>query len=158
MDLISRSSLFYLFDRASRITDQRLHSEQPDRDLNMRHLIVLAAIAQNEGASQTTIANKTGIDRSTMADIANRLHQKKLVGRRRTPSDARAYELSITASGMDLLKEAQARVDDADKALKAVLSGDEQAELVRLLDKIIQNGGDLHEGRARNDASSEPSI
>ena len=60
-------------------------------NLTPRQLAVIITVAQNEGLSQTGILDATGIDRSTLADVVRRLTKKRLLQRRRTREDARAY-------------------------------------------------------------------
>ncbi|MEQ1711924.1 MAG: MarR family transcriptional regulator, partial [Hyphomicrobium sp.] len=51
-------------------------------DLTPRQYAVLITVAQNEGLSQTNLVDKTGIDRSTLADIVRRMLKKGLLQRR----------------------------------------------------------------------------
>ena len=61
--------------------------------------MILKAIAANEGASQTAIVDLTGVDRSTLADVVKRLLQRRLLARKRSKADARAYQLTLTDDG-----------------------------------------------------------
>ncbi|MGH9810564.1 MAG: MarR family winged helix-turn-helix transcriptional regulator, partial [Terriglobia bacterium] len=86
-----------------------------DGDLTPRQLAVLVTVAQNEGLSQTGLVDRTGIDRSTLADIVRRLQKKGLIQRRRTKEDARAYAVKLTDEGKRVLRTAEPiarRVDD----------------------------------------------
>ena len=86
-----------------------------DGDLTPRQLAVLTTVAQNEGVSQTRLVDRTGIDRSTLADIVRRMQRKGLLQRRRTKEDARAYAVKLTEEGRRLLRLAEPlakRVDD----------------------------------------------
>jgi DNA-binding MarR family transcriptional regulator len=72
-------------------------------------------VAQNEGVSQTGLVDRTGIDRSTLADIVRRMQKKGLLQRRRTKEDARAYAVKLTDEGKRVLRSAEPlarRVDD----------------------------------------------
>ena len=69
-----------------------------------RQLTVLSVVAENDGLSQTGIVESTGIDRSTMADMVRRLTKKGLLQRRRSKTDARAYNISLTEDGQELLR------------------------------------------------------
>ncbi|MCK9911289.1 MarR family transcriptional regulator, partial [Microbacteriaceae bacterium K1510] len=75
-------------------------------DLTPRQYAVLVAVAQNEGVSQTLLVEKTGVDRSTLADIVRRMLKKGLLQRRRTKEDARAYSVKLTDEGWRVLKAA----------------------------------------------------
>ena len=84
-------------------------------DLTPRQYAVLVAVSQNEGLSQTRLVDKTGVDRSTLADIVRRMLKKGLLQRRRTKDDARAYAVKLTEEGRRVLKAADPlakRVDD----------------------------------------------
>jgi DNA-binding MarR family transcriptional regulator len=61
--------------------------------------MVLRAIQENDGASQTQIVSITGVDRSILADVVKRLLEAKLLTRYKSKQDARAYVLSITEEG-----------------------------------------------------------
>lgn len=84
-------------------------------DLTPRQYAVLVTVSQNEGLSQTHLVDRTGIDRSTLADIVRRMLKKGLLQRRRTKEDARAYAVKLTDEGWRMLKSADPlsrRVDD----------------------------------------------
>ena len=86
-----------------------------DGDLTPRQLAVLVTVAQNEGLSQTGLVDRTGIDRSTLADIVRRMQKKGLLQRRRTKEDARAYAVKLTEEGRRVLRAAEPlakRVDE----------------------------------------------
>jgi DNA-binding MarR family transcriptional regulator len=76
---------------------------------------VLVTVANNEGLSQTGLVDRTGIDRSTLADIVRRMQKKGLLQRRRTKEDARAYAVRLTDEGRRVLRTAEPlakRVDE----------------------------------------------
>ena len=56
-------------------------------------------VAEEEGLTQTDLVERTGIDRSTLADIVARLLGRGLIQRRRAKEDARAYAIKLTAQG-----------------------------------------------------------
>jgi DNA-binding MarR family transcriptional regulator len=78
-----------------------------DGELTPRQYAVLITVANNEGLSQTGLVERTGIDRSTLADIVRRMLKKGLLQRRRTKEDARAYAVKLTEEGRRLLKGAE---------------------------------------------------
>jgi DNA-binding MarR family transcriptional regulator len=82
---------------------------------SQRQIAVLRAVDEfGRAPSQTDIVERTGIDRSTLADIVRRLLKKDLLQRRRTKEDARAYAVTLTADGKRALADArlcEARVE-----------------------------------------------
>lgn len=85
--------------------DSELHNARVD--VTPQQLIVLEAIWQHDGPSQTVLVKDTNIDRSTMADIVRRLQKKGLVTRRRARQDARRNVLALTDIGKQTTLRAQ---------------------------------------------------
>jgi DNA-binding MarR family transcriptional regulator len=103
-DGVSRSPI-HLFHRASQCAEMIFHASVAE-GVTPRQLAVLVVIAECEGASQTDITQRTGIDRSTMADVVRRMVKKGLLERRRSRTDIRAYELRLTDEGRKVLQAA----------------------------------------------------
>ncbi len=87
-------SPLHLLHRANQCATGMFHLLAVEHGLTARQFEVLLAISQNEGLSQTDLVEKTGIDRSTMADMTQRLLRKGLLQRRRSRHDARATRSS----------------------------------------------------------------
>ena len=99
-----RRSPSHLLHRAGQCAADIFHAEMKDGDLTPRQLAVLVTVANNEGLSQTGLVERTGIDRSTLADIVSRMLKKGLLQRRRTKEDARAYAVKLTEEGRRILR------------------------------------------------------
>lgn len=72
--------------------------------LSRQQLALLIGIDRNPHATQARLAEATGFDRNTLAELMNRLIGKKLVERRRAESDARAYEVTLTDQGTAVVR------------------------------------------------------
>lgn len=95
-----------------------LYAEQLGKSgLTQRQFTVLETVSRNEGDSQTALVRETGIDRSTLADVVNRLEMQGYLRRERSETDARVNFVFLTASGRDILVKAQPRVTLVDQAL-----------------------------------------
>jgi DNA-binding MarR family transcriptional regulator len=79
-----------------------------------RQFAVLAAVAENEGLTQTDLVRATGIDRSTLADLVARMIGKGLLARERSATDGRANTVRLTSEGRAALKSAAPKVAEAD--------------------------------------------
>jgi len=99
-----RRSPIHLLHRAGQCAGNVFQAEMGDRDLTPRQLAILIAVAEDEGTSQTGLTERTGIDRSTLADLVHRLQRKRLLQRRRTREDARAYAVKLTDEGRRVLR------------------------------------------------------
>ena len=107
-------------------------------DLTPRQYAILLTVAQNEGLSQTHLVEKTGIDRSTLADIVRRLLKKGLLQRRRTKDDARAYAVKLTEEGHRVLKSAEPMARKVDDRILAALPGQQRERFVQDLNTIVK--------------------
>ncbi len=115
--------------------------------LTPRQFTVLSTVEQNEGLSQTDLVHKTGIDRSTLADMISRLLKRGLLARKRTETDQRANSVRITAAGRKALNGAMPSVRKAETALMAALPAGKRAEFLKSL-KIIAEAGAAAEAAA----------
>jgi DNA-binding MarR family transcriptional regulator len=136
MNYTSDSQLVHLLHRASQVAESIFADEAENLKLTPRQFIVLDAIAAHEGTSQTGIVDRTGIDRSTLADIVRRLQSQGLLTRRRTKHDARAYAVKLTAQGETTLKKAREAAQRADERLLTLLTKQNQKTLGEALAEI----------------------
>ena len=107
-------------------------------DLTPRQFAVLVTVSQNEGLSQTQLVDKTGIDRSTLADIVRRMLKKNLLQRRRTREDARAYAVRLTDEGRRVLKLVEPNALEVDAAVLAALPSAERERFLDNLNAIVE--------------------
>lgn len=107
-------------------------------DLTPRQYAVLITVSLNEGLSQTDLVEKTGIDRSTLADIVRRMLKKGLLQRRRTREDARAYAVKLTDEGWKALKSADPVAKRVDDKILAALPAAQRDRFVQDLNTIVQ--------------------
>jgi DNA-binding MarR family transcriptional regulator len=131
-----QSSLSHLLHRASQIATERFSRDLGDSDLTSRQVVVLAAIGDAEGASQTDIVEATGVDRSTLADIVRRLVKRGLIARRRSKDDARAYMLKLTEAGRTAVAKAAPQLEAVEQEMLAALQPKQRDELIKMLRQL----------------------
>jgi DNA-binding MarR family transcriptional regulator len=127
----------HLFHRIAQCINEVFEAEQKDAGLTPRQVTVLATIAKNEGLSQTGIVERTGIDRSTLADIVRRLHRKGLVQRRRTRDDARAYSVKLTDEGWRVVRVTEPIMKRVDERILGPLSTKDRSKMLADLRAIV---------------------
>jgi MarR family transcriptional regulator, temperature-dependent positive regulator of motility len=105
-----------------------------DAGITQRQFAVLAAASEREGATQADLVRITGIDRSTLADMARRMIGRGLLERQRSNLDARANAVRLTEAGRTALNEARPKMAAADsRVLKLISGGGRRAAFVGLL-------------------------
>jgi MarR family transcriptional regulator, temperature-dependent positive regulator of motility len=130
-------SAIHLLHRAGQCAVDVYQKEMTGEDLTPRQFAILVAVSENEGLSQTRLVERTGIDRSTLADIVRRMLKKGLLQRRRTKDDARAYSVKLTEEGMRALDHAKPRVQRVDDRVLAVLTPEQRLRFLDDLGRII---------------------
>jgi MarR family transcriptional regulator, temperature-dependent positive regulator of motility len=127
----------HLLHRAYQSVGQIFASGMQTNGLTPRQLAILIAVDQHEGASQTDLVERTGIDRSTLADVVKRLKGKGLLQRRRTKEDARAYAVRLTDEGGQVLRTAEPMANRVDRRVLDVLPAKRREEFLRALASVV---------------------
>jgi len=115
------NTTLHLLHRVHQCAGELFQAHMSDLDLTTTQYTVLVAAAEKDGLSQQDIINATGIDRSTVSQVVQLLVRKGLVKRRRTRQDARAYAVSLTTFGQDVLKTSEPIVGRIEGALVEAL-------------------------------------
>lgn len=129
-------SIVHLLHRAGQCTAEAFASRLDHLDVTPRQFAVLVAVSSRESATQISITEDTGIDRSTMVDVVRRLMKRGLMQRRRSRSDARFYVVRLTPAGHDLLRDAVPEAVEVEAAILANLSARDRELLLQSLSSI----------------------
>jgi MarR family transcriptional regulator, temperature-dependent positive regulator of motility len=130
-------SPLHLLHRVRQCAGELFHSEMSGINLTARQYVVLVAAAHKDGSSQQDIIDRTGIDRSTVSQVVQTMIRKGLLKRRRTREDARAYAITLTPYGRDVLKASEPIVGRIDEALVAALPAARASAFVESLRAIV---------------------
>lgn len=128
----------HLLHRAQQIAANRSAEALRSAGITLRQFSVLSAIAEEEGVSQSCLVDVTGIDRSTLADMAARMETAKLIKRVPSKTDARAKSLTLMASGRKALDKATPGVVSADEALLEALPASRRDTFLRALSTLVE--------------------
>jgi DNA-binding MarR family transcriptional regulator len=141
-DTESRTSqrLAYLFKHAERLMSE-LHVEAlAPFNIHARDLGVLLVIDRFEPASQQQVAERLGVDRTTMVAIIDALEIKGIIARRPDAQDRRRNVVELTPAGRDILRRATAASDAAEAELLTPLAPEEGEQLRDLLARVLARG------------------
>jgi DNA-binding MarR family transcriptional regulator len=97
---------------------------------------LLVLVDRNAGLSQMALARALGIDRSTLVPILDRLQERGLLMRHRSPTDGRTHALALTAAGEKALARFTRLVRGHEKRIASHLSAAEIRTLIELLEKV----------------------
>ena len=133
-------SIIDLLHRAGQaVTSVFIEAELP-HGLTVRQYQALSAVAAEEGLSQTDLCIRTGIDRSTLADMVRRMSERGILKRERTTTDARAYSVTLGPKGLAILSAAAPVAQRANERLLEGIPAKDRIVLLRSLERLIAAG------------------
>ena len=115
---------------------------------------VLAALASEEGQSQSRLVDKTGIDRSTLADMVGRMERAGYIKRTDSKEDRRAKTVSLLAKGRKAYEAALPAVEAADKQVLDMIRANRR---VGFLASLASIGGPEEEAEVLEDMAAAES-
>jgi DNA-binding MarR family transcriptional regulator len=145
----------HLLRRAQQYAFDLFSAEIGDSKLTPRQFAVLLTVQQNEGLSQTDLVRRTGIDRSTLADMISRLIKRGTLSRTRTKEDARANSVKITAAGRKEIAAHSAKVKKAEAKILGPIAKSQHKNFMTAL-KAIAAAADALEAADAKPAKAAP--
>ncbi len=133
------NSPLHLLHRAGQCADELFAKNIGAGDITPRQYEVLKAVDRSDEPSQTQLVAKTGIDRSTLADIVRRLAQRGLVERQRTRRDARTYAVRLSPLGVLALNNTTPFVDETNATILSAVPVADREIFLNSLKRIVQN-------------------
>ncbi len=128
-------SASHLLHRAEQLAAERFAQLVKDT-ITLRQFAVLAAVAEAPGLSQIDLVRATGIDRSTLADMMNRMEKRGWVERETSKADARARAVTLTRPGAQMLHQCAQHARAADAAILDLLPKTKARSFLAILTKI----------------------
>jgi DNA-binding MarR family transcriptional regulator len=102
----------------------------------------LILIEANPGRSQREVAAALGIQRPNFVAMMDEFERRGLARRHRSEIDRRSHALALTEAGTVLLQQAREIVARHEARITTGLTAGERAELLRLLSRLAEPGGD----------------
>ena len=112
-------------------------------DLTPLQFAVLDSLHGNGPQDQVTLGGAAALDRTTISTLLRKLEARGLVRRARCTRDQRANIVTLTAAGKRLVLRAMASVEAAQQRILAPLGKAEQAQLIKLLQKLAHGNNAL---------------
>lgn len=127
----------HLLHRAEQLAAERFAQLVGDT-ITLRQFVILAAISEQPGLSQSDLGRVTGVDRSTLADAMAKMETRGWVVRTPSTSDGRAYSLLLGQSGGTLLSATTQHARAADAAVLDLLTKAKGRSFIGTLTKIAR--------------------
>ena len=127
----------HLLRRAQQLHTAVFAEVVSEPNLTTPQFAVLTALRNQPNIDQVRLSQHLAIDRSTIADVVNRLEERGLIRRKRDTKDARRNLLVLTPAGRALHDRTAPQVVDVGQRLLAPLSEKDRKTLMTLLSRVI---------------------
>jgi len=97
---------------------------------------VLSLASSNPGIAQIDIANQLDIDKASVVALIDWLEEQGWVARKRSATDRRRHEISVTAAGQKAYKSLRREMIDHEKKFIARFTEAERKQLIALLQRL----------------------
>ncbi|MBO0714200.1 MAG: winged helix-turn-helix transcriptional regulator [Acidimicrobiales bacterium] len=142
----------HLIRRAQQIHN-KVWSTDVSSEVTSPQMALLVALTRYPGIDQRTLGALVSLDRSTTADVVERMLGRGYVQKTRDPGDRRRNVLRLTEAGELLVKELQPRTEKNNDRLLGLLPPDDAQELVRLLTSFVTAAADVEQEEIELDRS-----
>jgi DNA-binding MarR family transcriptional regulator len=128
----------YALRRAQGAVYADLNDALASLELRPVQFTLLLTVAENPGASQSNVCEALGIQKANCVPTMSELERRGLIIRRKSPSDARSYELHLTTKGKRVLQRAGEVQSSHEQRLIARIGIDGRDQLLQLLGKLTE--------------------
>ncbi len=132
-------TITYKLLAAQRKVRQAVEQDFAHVGITLDNYITLYHIYENPGINQIELAILNDKDKNVIVKTLDRLEKEGLAVRKRSDNDRRAFTLSATEQGVALIKKHWNLLFKRQKKSFDVLTKSEQATLLELLSKVIDN-------------------
>ena len=122
--------VFLMEKQADRILQQQL-------ELTFSQFLILSAISQNPGLSQSKIAHRRNLTNAAVSKQIDTLLRRSLIDRQRHPQSRREYILLLTRSGEKTVHQARQITDQVFEDIFGVLTGQQRQNFENSLTKLL---------------------
>lgn len=128
----------HLIRRLSQISMALFIEEAGELGVTARQFAALNMIAETADIDQVRLSQLIAMDKTTIVKVIDRLVEKGLITRTRSPVDRRANVLNVTPAGRKVLKDIQPLLDRSDARILAPLGVSDQRKFMELLSQLVQ--------------------
>lgn len=102
---------------------------------------ILTVVSVMADLDQSALGREVGLDRTTTADVVNRLEERGLVERLANPADKRRRHVRLTAKGRRIVEDLRSRMARAQERLLEPLRPAERTMLMDLMGILVEAYG-----------------
>jgi DNA-binding MarR family transcriptional regulator len=131
-----KSQLPHLFLQVLRQIREQAQFESDPKLLMPPEFMALKYFEEHPSGTLSSFALFMHVRKPTATELLQRLFKREFLKRLQSEKDRRVFEVEITPEGIQALRDAEKAFEFYANGVFAVLNGEEQAELFKLLSKI----------------------
>lgn len=139
MTFIMDESLGFIINRASVAIKKEFVKRLRPYDLTPEQWSILNRLGEQDGLTQTILAERTYKDQPNTARILDKLEKKELLRRADNPEDRRAFLIFLTAKGRELRESIIPITTQLNEDAAIGLKTEEYQQLLCLLGRVYEN-------------------
>ena len=132
-----RHNIGFLLSRSARYLREDVGTALLPLQLSVHEYAILRIVETAAANTQQGVAERYGIDRSTMVEVVDKLAARELLTREKNPQDRRSYNLVLTIKGRKTLTRAKRFAEAVHKKFLQPLSEAESSMLYESLTRLI---------------------
>ncbi|MDQ0790481.1 DNA-binding MarR family transcriptional regulator [Streptomyces sp. B3I7] len=105
-------------------------------EITSSQFAVLNTLVAEPGLDQRTVGERVGLDRSTVAEVIDRLSRRGLLDKVRDPRDGRRFLLDATEEGVRTHRRLTVRTARMNQVFLAPLSDEEREQFFALIGRV----------------------
>ncbi len=137
MEFDRKTSFGWMINVLAGKAAKKLEAKLKKHDLTVALWPTLMCLWEEEGVTQSEISAKSKVENSTTTRTLDKLETLGLVERRADPKSRRSFRIYLTEQGHDMKKTVSPLPMAVNKEMLSSLDEKEQAEMIRLLQKMV---------------------
>ncbi|CAO3358522.1 MarR family winged helix-turn-helix transcriptional regulator [Azospirillum melinis] len=127
----------HLIRRLNQISVALFFEEAGELGITPRQFAALHMIREMPDIDQGTLSNMVAMDKTTIVKVLERLVEKELITRTRSPTDRRTNVLNVTEAGAKLVKQIEPMLNRSDQRILAPLKRADQKKFMEMLTQLV---------------------
>jgi DNA-binding MarR family transcriptional regulator len=132
-----KQNIGFLLNRTSRLLRDDMGVALQPLMLSVHEYAIMRIVETHQAETQQGVAERYGVDSSTMVEIVDRLEARDILVREKNPLDRRSHRLVLTPKGRKTLTRAKRIGDSVHKKFLSPLEENERELLYSSLAKLI---------------------
>lgn len=137
MEFDRKTSFGWMINVLASKAAKKLEAALKKHDLTVALWPTLMCLWEEEGVTQSEISAKSKVENSTTTRTLDKLEALGLVERRADPKSRRSFRIYLTEQGRDIKTRVSPLPMAVNKEMLSSLDEKEQAEMIRLLQKMV---------------------